>query len=242
MGLLGAIWISSASPLGAQEPAWGEYAGILNRHISRNTQDDIALAWLNYPALRRDPGYRKAVQILRDFPVERLANRREKLAFYINAYNILAIKMVLDHWPTKSIKDAGSFFNSVWKKNAGKIGGKTVTLHEIEHEILRPMGEPRIHMAIVCASLSCPDLRKEPFTAKRLERQLENQVRRFLKNRGKGVAGRGKSIQVSKIFDWFARDFGDRIAFIRRYRSDLPADVAITKFLPYNWSLNGRRK
>lgn len=240
--LLSFLWIgcvSSASPLLAEEPGWGKYSALLNRHISQHTQDGISLAWLDYPALRHDPDYRQVVVALQDFPVERLANKREKLAFYINAYNILAIKMVLDHWPVRSIKDVGSFFSPVWKKDAGKIGGKTVTLHEIEHEILRPMGEPRIHMAIVCASLSCPDLRNEPFSAARLEEQLEDQARQFFNNRGKGVSNEGNSMRVSKILDWFAEDFGDPMAFIRHYRPNLPADVAIEGFLPYNWLLNG---
>ena len=178
------VWLSllSISPASAQEPEWGDYAGLLERHLSQNSQSGITLSWLDYPAVAQDPAYRKVVNGLKEFSPERLRNRQEKLAFYINAYNILAIKVVLDHWPVQSIKDVGSWFSPVWKRQAGQIGGKTVTLDEIEHKILRTMAEPRIHMAIVCASLSCPDLRNEPYSAARLEEQLEDQTGKFLNN------------------------------------------------------------
>jgi hypothetical protein len=92
------------------------------------------------------------------------------------------------HYPIDSIRSIGSFFSPVWKKTAGEIGGRSYTLYEIEHEILRPMGEPRIHAAIVCASLSCPPLRREPYRAAELEAQLEDNVRRWLADpRGRSI-------------------------------------------------------
>jgi hypothetical protein len=236
------VILAYATPAEAEEPRWDKYAGVLQRHIRQNTKDGISLAWLDYPALRQDPTFQQVVTTLENFPIERLQGRQEKLAFYINSYNIFAIKMVLDHWPTESIKDIGSWLTPVWKLDAGKINNKTTTLHKIEHEILRPMGEPRIHMAIVCASLSCPDLRQEPFTAARLDKQLQDQASRFLNNHGKGVSSNGKSIRISKIFDWFADDFSNSTAFIRRYHPDLPYDIIIEGYLPYNWSLNGDNK
>ena len=239
LSLLIAIWLISPSLLKAEEPAWAEYATLLEQHISHHTKDGISLAWVDYPAIQKDPAYQRALEALQKFPIERLTSKQEKLAFYINAYNILAIKIVLDHWPVKSIKDIGSWLSPVWKMGAGQIGGKTVTLHEIEHNILRTMGEPRIHMAIVCASLSCPDLRKEPFRAAHLEKQLDDQAQRFFNNQSKGIADSGQSVHTSKILDWFAEDFGNRMAFIRQYRPDLPADAVIGGFLSYNWSLNG---
>lgn len=123
-----------------------------------------------------------AYQNIKQFPVKNLSSREKKLAFYINSYNILALKMVVDHWPLKSIKDIGSLFRPVWGKVAGTISGKLVSLDDIENDIIRPMGEPRIHLAIVCASVSCPDLRTEPYTAKKLDSQLDEQVRLFLNN------------------------------------------------------------
>jgi hypothetical protein len=229
----------SPTPLKAANPQWSSYDSLLKRHISQKTKDGITLAWLDYPAIKADPDYEKTVQELQNYPIAQLDSNKAKLAFYINAYNIFAIKMVLDNWPVKSIKDIGSWFSPVWKKNVGKIDGKTVTLHEIEHNILRKMGEPRIHMAIVCASLSCPDLRQEPYREDGLFAQLDDQALQFFNNNSKGIEIWGKSIKSSKILDWFAEDFNDPIAFIRKYRPDINTDSKIDGFLDYNWSLNG---
>ncbi len=157
------------------------------------------------------------------------------------SYNILALKKVVDHWPADSIKDSGSLFTPVWDKPVGSLGGKTVTLGDVEHKILRPMSEPRIHLAIVCASVSCPDLRNEPYTAAKLNDQLDDQAKQFLTNKGKGLNIEKKTIRISKIFDWFEEDFdisGGVRAFITRYREDLPA-LSIKANIPYDWAVNG---
>ncbi|MBF0587619.1 MAG: DUF547 domain-containing protein [Magnetococcales bacterium] len=242
--LLTALLLSLLLPTPAptQEPNWNLYAGLLKRHLTHTTHQGIQLSWLNYPALNMDRDFPRVVNMMADFPAAKLKGHKEKLAFHINAYNVLAIKMVLDHWPTKSIKKVGGLFTPVWKKRVGRLSGKIVTLHEVEHEILRPMGEPRIHMAIVCASLSCPDLRSEPYSAAKLEQQLEDQTRHFLHNRSKGLRLKGQQVRLSKIFDWFEKDFGNLNAFLRHYRPDLPQGFRIRGHLPYHWALNGPAK
>ena len=129
----------------AVEPDWSDYANLLHRHVSQSSKHGTDLAVVDYPALKKSGALKSVYRQLTEFPVQSLGNREEKLAFYINAYNILALKMVLDHWPVESIKDVGGLLSPVWNKPAGKIGGKTVTLGQIEHKILRPMGEPRIY-------------------------------------------------------------------------------------------------
>ncbi len=102
------------------------------------------------------------------------------------------------------------------------------------------MGDPRIHLAIVCASISCPDLRNEPYTAAKLNEQLDYQSRQFLNNEGKGLKIEKKAIRLSKIFDWFKGDFkasGGVMTFIKRYRTDLPA-LKIEANMPYDWTVN----
>jgi hypothetical protein len=141
----------------------------------------------------------------------------------------------------KSIKDVGSLFHPVWGKVAGTISGKLVSLDDIENDIIRPMGEPRIHLAIVCASVSCPDLRTEPYTAEKLDSQLDEQVQLFLNNNKKGLWLGKKAIHTSKIFDWFEKDFakvGGVETFIRHYRPNLPK-LAIDADIDYDWSVNG---
>jgi hypothetical protein len=224
----------------AKTPDWKAYADIL-KTVKQGEKNGVELTLVDYQTLKNNGQMEAVYQVISAFPVESLDSPNEKLAFYINSYNILAIKMVLDHWPEESIKDSGSFFNPVWDKPAGKIGGKTVTLGEIEHEILRPMGEPRIHMAIVCASVSCPDLRNEPYTAEQLNTQLNEQTSLFLNNTGKGLRTGEQAIQTSKIFDWFGEDFqpvGGVDTFIRSYRSGLP-EKKIKANLPYDWNING---
>lgn len=231
--------ISFTAP--AVEPDWNTYNALLKDVVSPGLRNGVSLNRVDYVKLRKDPRYKDVVVQLARFSPQQLQGEKEKLAFYINAYNILAIKVVLDHWPLESIRDAGSLFSPVWKKDAGVIGGNMVSLHQVEHEILRHMNEPRIHMAIVCASVSCPDLRGEAFTAAKLEQQLEEQTHQFLSNDRKGLRIEGKDVVVSKIFDWFEDDFdvyGGVGAFIKRYRQDLPPRFSIEEDLPYDWSLN----
>lgn len=239
--LLSMLTISTA--LGAEEPDWGDYGQLLKRHVSQGELMGVGLMLVDYAGLRRDPLWPKVMARLADFDPAQLESREERLAFYINAYNILAIKMVADHWPVTSIKDVGSIFAPVWKKEAGKIGGKPVSLDDIEHVILRKMGEPRMHFAIVCASISCPDLHTEPYSAASLSRQLDVQVKAFLHNPAKGLKLDKAGILISRIFSWFSADFeaaGGVRVFIRRYRQDIPKQTRITGYLPYRWELNSK--
>lgn len=238
--LLISLFLLSPVPVLAEEPDWNNYRAVLN-HVKPGNKNDVKLMLVDYPAIKVDGSLDKAYQALAAFDSKRLASREERLAFYINAYNILALKTVADHWPLDSIKDVGSLFKPVWDKPAGQLGGKDVTLGEIEHQILRPMGEPRIHLAIVCASVSCPDLRNEPYSAATLDTQLDEQSRRFLDNSGKGLRVGRDRIEVSKIFDWFEKDFaagGGVEAFIRHYQPRLPA-LKIRAAIDYDWSVNG---
>ncbi len=237
--VLGMVLVFITAYAHGTEPDWTDYNAVLE-HIRPGNKNGVSLMLVDYKTIRDNGSLDRAYQAFSAFPVSNLAGREEKLAFYINAYNILALKMVADHWPLKSIKDVGSWFSPVWKRPAGELGGKMVTLDEVEHEILRPMGEPRVHMAVVCASVSCPDLRSEPFVAAKLDEQLNDQTTKFLNNSGKGLRVSKETVRVSKIFDWFENDFsgqGGVEAFVRRYRPDLP-DYRLKANIPYDWVVN----
>lgn len=224
----------------ATEPDWSAYAEAL-KSVSPGTKNNVKLALVDYQTLKENGKLEAAYQQISSFPVKTLSNKEEKLAFYINTYNILALKMVVDHWPLDSIKEVGSLLSPVWGKPTGSIDGKTVSLDDIENKTLRPMDEPRIHFAIVCASVSCPDLRNTPYTASKLNDQLDEQVRQFLANADKGLRIGDKTIQISRIFDWFEKDFksaGGVEAFIRRYRTDLPT-LPLKENINYDWNVNG---
>lgn len=222
--------------------------GLLKKYVSPKSANGVVFHSVDYPAMKKDPRYKRLISDLRKFSPESLKSREQKLAFWINLYNIFAVKVVQDNYPLKSIKDAGSFFSPVWKKTAGVVGGKDITLDEIEHEILRKMGEPRIHIAIVCASVSCPDLRTEAYTEKKLNAQLDDQMKSLLANRGKGLhidRQKGK-IYISSIFKWFKKDFessGGVVEFITPYspeqdRKYLKGKNYKVSYLDYDWGLN----
>ncbi len=237
--LLMLLWVSPALAF--------DFAGwdvLLKKHVRPVTLEGVRLNGVDYNALKKDPDYSKLIAGLKNFSPKTLKSRQEKLTFWINTYNVMAVKMVLDHTSVKSIKDAGSLFSSVWKKKVGKVGGRDVTLHEIEHEILRPMGDPRIHVAIVCASVSCPDLRPEAYQVDQLSKQLDDQMRLFLANPTKGLRVSGKDVAVSKIFDWFEDDFASKggvTRFLYPYAPKSARPVlknASLDYLDYNWNLN----
>ena len=167
----------------------------------------------------------------------------EKIAYWINAYNAFTVKLIIDYYPLKSIKDIADglpMINSSWDIKFFKIGNVDFDLNTIEHQILRKkFDEPRIHFAINCASFSCPKLRNEAFTASDLEQQLEEQTRDFINNPNKNIINNNET-KLSSIFDWFESDFtrkSDIASFIKRYKPSFNAGNKIG-FLEYNWALN----
>ena len=193
--------------------------------------------------------------------------KAQQMAFLINAYNGFTLDLIVQHYPVKSIKDIGSVFDNRWKKKFFKLFGEESYLDKIEHETLRKAGvynEPRVHFAVNCASIGCPSLREEAFTADKLDKQLEEQTVRFLSDRSRNRFADGK-LEVSMIFKWFKEDFESslkgfdgkgaaaksREAYFSRYAKELadsPADQktiadgkAALGFLDYDWSLNGKK-
>jgi hypothetical protein len=185
------------------------------------------------------------------------ASREETIAVWVNAYNASTLELILDHWGRiDSIKDISS--GKRWKAERWTVAGRRVSLDDMEHEVLRPLGEPRIHFALVCASISCPDLRSEAYLGATLDAQLQDATARFLSDRSKGLTigtskgffgGTNHELTLSKIFDWFEEDFeqdggsvidfilahgpADAVAFVTRHRDDLDVE-----HLDYDWSLN----
>ena len=174
--------------------------------------------------------------------------REARFAFYINAYNAWTLKLILTGYPgVESIKDLGTLFASPWKKKIARIDGKTLTLDQIEHDILRPeFKDARVHFAINCAALSCPPLRSEPYDAHRLDSQLTEATVDFI-NRGDRNYLQGATLYLSRIFKWFNGDFTpDVVEFVRQYAAgELKKSLSESKkvkvdYLDYDWSLNGK--
>lgn len=167
----------------------------------------------------------------------------DQLAYWINAYNAFTVKLILDHYPLKSIKEISTglpMINSPWDLKFFEIGGIPFDLNTIEHEILRKrFDEPRIHFAINCASISCPKLRSEAYTAEKLELQLHEQTIDFLRDPIRNQID-AKETRLSSIFNWFQGDFERQtnlIGFIAPYVPEINPENEI-EYLEYDWGLN----
>ena len=170
----------------------------------------------------------------------------EQLAYWINAYNAFTIMLIAYNYPVESIENLHPTLNiptinTVWHKEFFKIGGQASSLDKIEHEILRKQfKEPRIHFAINCASFSCPPLRREAFTAKKLDDQLEEQAKSFI-NDPKCNRLSADRVQLSKIFSWFEGDFTRNeklIDYLNRYANTKMKPDASISYMEYDWKLN----
>lgn len=176
---------------------------------------------------------------------------KEQLAYWINAYNAFTIQIVIRHYPVESIKDISSglnipFVSTTWDIKFIEIGGEQLDLNRIEHGIIRKeFEEPRIHFAVNCASISCPKLRQEAYTAKMLEEQLEAQAIEFINDPDRNLIKDSKNAEVSKLFTWFSGDFkkksSDIRSYLNRYSNTHLAEDADIQFMDYDWGINDQK-
>ncbi|TVR98468.1 MAG: DUF547 domain-containing protein [Rhodospirillales bacterium] len=182
-------------------------------------------------------------------PVDSL-NRPEQLAYWINLYNALTVQLVLAHWPVDSIRDIdispGLFRRGPWDAKLVTVAGEELSLNDIEHRILRPIWrDPRIHYAVNCAAIGCPNLQREAFTAANTFELFDQAARAFV-NHPRGVRLEGDRLIVSSIYAWFREDFGDSAAGVLDHLR-VHADPALAALLAgrttiddhaYDWSIN----
>jgi len=239
---------------------YATYAAVLRAHVvpprvdyralkaNRSTLDGV-VAEFDSPAARGEPGW----------------SREQRLAFWINAYNAFTLRAIVDHYPIQSgtltLQPRNSIrqIDGVWTKLTWRAAGRTVTLDDIEHRIVRPeFKDARIHFAVNCASISCPPLAAEPYRARTLDGQLDAAARTYLGS-PEGLRIDGDTLRVSSIFKWYGGDFLPGYAALvpgARERTERAILGAILKFGPaaaaararigtaplryldYNWSLN----
>lgn len=253
-----------ALPAAAFDHAHAAWGALLARHV--RYADHGNASRVDYAGFARERAQLEAV--LAEYSAVPRAefdrwSKPQQQAFLMNAYNAFTIGKVLQRYPgIRSIRDFGTFIGNPWKDRFFTLLGQPAHLDFIEHEVLRRQGaydEPRVHVAVVCASVGCPMLRREPFEAGRLDAQLEDAMRRFLSDRSRNRYNpQSRRLEVSRIFDWYAGDFerGHRgytsvKATLARYAdllADAPQDrVAIREqkvdvaFLEYDWALNDTR-
>jgi hypothetical protein len=185
-----------------------------------------------------------------------LADDKHRMVFWINVYNAWTVRSMMKFYPTTSIRNHEKGKSSdgfgIWKNNPITISGTDYHLEGIEHQILRPLGDPRIHFAIVCASIGCPPLRAEAFTVENLGSQMDDNGRVFFATKSKfKVDLETKTVSLSKIFDWFSKDFGADKAAVLAHLSKWVTDPAASKlmasgqarvaYLDYDWTINEQK-
>lgn len=224
---------------------------LLQRYVDERGFVDYA-AWKSAAADQQAlDGY---LRLLSSASLSGKTTREARLAFWINAYNAVTVKGILREYPTSSIRNhtAKLYGYNIWKDLVLPVEGRNYSLEQIEHEVLRKLSEPRIHFAIVCASIGCPRLLNRAYTASELDEQLSANAKAFFADKTKFTYdARRRTIQVSPILEWFATDFGattaDQMRTIAPYLPDEAAKklaqsgAANVGYLDYDWNLNDRK-
>ena len=204
------------------------FDSLLATHVTRENRVD-------YVGLKKDSKKLDAYLNILNKGIPANASENEKLAFWINAYNAFTLKMIIDHYPVSSIRTL--YNGKPWEHTWISIKGKTYSLDDIEHGIIRKeFKEPRIHFAVNCASVSCPPIQNCAYTGHNLDKLLEKATKEFINSDENTI--QNNSLQLSSIFKWYANDFGNVIAFVNRYSA-----VKVNKNVPihykaYDWKLN----
>ena len=225
---------------------------ILTKHVHKKEKQTL----VNYKALKEQKNLtnlKKYLDSLTSVTKNQYStfSTEQRLAFLINAYNAFTLKLIVDNYPIKSIKDIGGFFSSPWKKKFFSLLEEKMHLDGIEHDIIRKdFNEPRIHFAVNCASIGCPSLYPEAFTTEKLEAQLAQAAENFLTNPQKNrIDQKEKTIFLSKIFKWYGKDFEKHGKGVLKFVAPIITSDSNQKneiisgsfeidYLDYDWGLN----
>jgi hypothetical protein len=200
---------------------------------------------VDYGQWRKNPQFEQLVAQIATANTENMSHK-EKLVFYINAYNILAARGILDNSSPSSVLGRYVYF----KRDKYHVAGTKMNLHDLEHALIRPLKEPRIHFAIVCASQSCPKLRSEAYTLEKLDEQLDLAAHGFINEPLRNYFDAQEGVaEISRIFEWFEEDFTNQSTSLQEYLANYTQDPDVTallnqnkfkiKHMKYDWNLNG---
>ena len=233
------LFVATSSAAMQSQNAMDEFDRVLREHVNNG--------FVDYPAIGRDLRFSRYIDYLAEADPEAFSTEAEKLAFWINAYNALAIQGILDGLSPDGFFGRVAFFATT----DFRLAGRDITLYDLEHDIIIPFAEPRIHFAIVCASASCPILQSEAYRAETLDEQLDRAARQFINDESKNQFNDELRIaNLSKIFDWFDADFEKHAGSVANYlkpyvdqdshRQTLASPDLYIRHLDYDWSLNGK--
>ena len=256
--LLFACVLLLAGPALAQfDPGYAAWDALVRKHVK--WLPDNKQSRVDYAAFKADRAeLKKVLDAMSAVPKAEFDKwpREQQMAFLVNAYNAFTVELILTKYPNlKSIKELGSFVQSAWKKKFFSLFGEERYLDWIEHEQLRPnYKDPRVHAAVNCASIGCPALRNEAFTAAKLDAQFDDGMLRFMGDRSRNRV-KGGQLEVSSIFKWFREDweqghrgFAKVEDLFAKYAVQLTDDAGEqarlreralpVSHLDYDWSLN----
>jgi hypothetical protein len=211
-------------------PSHAAFNGLLSKYVNSNGA-------VNYSGFKSNESQlADYLKTLGDNPVEGSWSRDEKLAYWINLYNAATVKLILENYPVNSIQDING--GKPWDKRWIKSGDKMYTLNEIENSVIRPQfNEPLIHFAVNCAAKSCPRLMNKAFTEANVNSLMQENAKWFINNSTYNNISSSKA-EISKIFDWYAKDFGNVTAYInKKSNTKIGSGVNVT-FMDYDWDLN----
>lgn len=237
------FWDQSGEATGIDHAPWQRF---LHAHVHTGDDGINRVSYAQVSAEER--------RVLLDYinSLERIEirgyRRDEQLAFWINLYNAATVSVVLENYPVTSIRDISSGFLSFgpWSKKLLSIEGQELSLNDIEHRILRPQWrEPRIHYALNCSALGCPNLQRDAFTPGNTQAQFDRAAREFI-NHPRGVAIVEGGLRVSSIYSWFREDFGNGEAEVIKHLQVYAQPALATELAgfssiddnDYDWALN----
>lgn len=227
----------------ADNTFWGGYQDILNSAVTVNTFMSIdgkfSHASVDYEKMKTNPELQEKIrdQLKKLKTVKAPEGEKHKLAFWINAYNFFTIVDVVHNYPITSMKKIG------WKNKHHQVEGTLYNLDDIEHNIIRPLADPRIHFAINCASVGCPSLKAEIFDGNQIDTQLDKVVANALKN-PLHLRMINNKLNTTQLFKWFSKDFETGgykgvADFINRFAPERLRNAhQIEKKIKYDWNLN----
>lgn len=222
------------------------YNGLLNDYVSPTSANNIQYAGVDYEAWKKDERHKKAVKSLLSINPETFKTPEEKLAFWLNAYNLLTIDLILSTNEQENIKNQGAPLKTPWNTHKWRVHDTEYTLDQIAAKITQPHDDPRVYFAMTAAAKSSPDLRQEAYTHDMLDAQLHDQVIEMFKNPTKGLKFEDeKLVRVSKIMDGSHKTAfagGDLLKWLDFYFPEKIKPDTQIGFYNFDWSLNKKVK
>jgi len=213
------------------------YNSLLQKHVDKQGNVD-------YKGLKTDEAKLDMyMEYLAATSPDKTWSVNKQKAFWINAYNAYTLKIILENYPLISITKIKKKGKTAWKIPFVKVGNKLYTLDHIEHKILRKnLFDPKIHVGVNCASISCPKLSNIAFTEENIEAELTRLMNDFVNDPSKNKLSK-KKVQISSIFDWFKEDFTKNNSVIDYLNTFSEIEInsnAKINYLKYDWSLNSK--